>query len=184
MLRKVRKHTFGTVNQAKIQISLHIHTVWSESSLAAFWKAKDAKFQADMKISDQTARKVQADLSLRWTPIPEGTFFHVVAHIIFNMRKGPFVIICQQQRPSSACTSRLHLSLNIYNSHWFCKQENKGPDQTAQMCSLIRSFVACVWHNGLFIALQDIFGFIQGHTIGYVEQLWETHFSKTQAVPI
>ena len=33
----VRKHIFGYVRPAKIQISLRIRAVWSESSLSAFW---------------------------------------------------------------------------------------------------------------------------------------------------
>ena len=40
----VRKYTFGHVHQVMIQISLCIWAVWSESSLVAFWIAKDAKF--------------------------------------------------------------------------------------------------------------------------------------------
>ena len=48
-------HTFRHVRSAKIQIS--ICEVWSESSLTAFWIAKDAKFlQADNEDSDQTVR--------------------------------------------------------------------------------------------------------------------------------
>ena len=51
---KVRELAFGHVRPAKIKISLHIGVVWSESSLAAFWIAKDAKFpHADIKDSDQ-----------------------------------------------------------------------------------------------------------------------------------
>ena len=42
---------------AKIQISLRIRAVWSESSLGAFSIAKDTKFlHADNEDSDQTAR--------------------------------------------------------------------------------------------------------------------------------
>ena len=45
------------VRPAKIQISLHIRAVWSESSLSAFWTAKDAKFlHANNEDCDQTAR--------------------------------------------------------------------------------------------------------------------------------
>ena len=44
MSRKVRKRTFGHVRPAKIQISLHIRTVWSESSRGTFWIHMDAKF--------------------------------------------------------------------------------------------------------------------------------------------
>ena len=40
MSRNVSKYTFGYVRWAKIQISLRIRTVWSESSLSAFWIAK------------------------------------------------------------------------------------------------------------------------------------------------
>ena len=64
---------------AKIQISLRIRVVWSESSLGAFWTAKDAKFlHADNKdYSDCT--NVQADLSLCWVYMSKGTFSHVAA---------------------------------------------------------------------------------------------------------
>ena len=42
---------------AKIQIRLLINAVWSESSLDAFWIAKDAKvLHADNEDSDQTGR--------------------------------------------------------------------------------------------------------------------------------
>ena len=109
----------------------HFH--WSESSLCAFWTAKDANFlHADNEDSDQTARMrrliwvfvgrtfqislristdqnlhcahfdsqdckfsscgqwrlwsdcadAQADLSLRWAHLSEGTFSHVVVRII------------------------------------------------------------------------------------------------------
>ena len=70
----VRKRTFGHVRPAKIQISLRIRAVWSESSLSAFWIAKDAKF-------------VHADsLMMIWVFVGrtlEGTFFHVTAQFVF-----------------------------------------------------------------------------------------------------
>ena len=48
---------FRHVRPAKIQISLRIRAVWSESSLGVFWISKDAKFlHADNEDSDQTAR--------------------------------------------------------------------------------------------------------------------------------
>ena len=48
-------------------VSLRICAVRSESSLGAFWIAKDAKFlPVDKEESVQTARDAQADLSLRW----------------------------------------------------------------------------------------------------------------------
>ena len=45
MSRNIRKHTFRNVHPAKIQISQHIHAVWSESSLGTYWIAKVAKYQ-------------------------------------------------------------------------------------------------------------------------------------------
>ena len=53
----VRKRTFGLVRPAKIQISLRIRAVWSESSLGAFWIAEDAKcLHVNNEDSDQTAQ--------------------------------------------------------------------------------------------------------------------------------
>ena len=52
-----RKGTFGYVRSAKIPISLRIRALWSDSSLGAFWKAKDARFlHVCNEDSDQTAR--------------------------------------------------------------------------------------------------------------------------------
>ena len=56
MSRYARKRTFGHVRPAKSQISLRICTVWSESSLGAFWIAKDAKCFMRTSKTDQTAR--------------------------------------------------------------------------------------------------------------------------------
>ena len=54
--RIVRKYTFGYERPVKIQISLHIRTVWLESSLDAFQIAKDAKFlHADNEDLNQPA---------------------------------------------------------------------------------------------------------------------------------
>ena len=51
--RNVRKRKFEHVRLAKIQISLLIFAVWSESSLGSFWIAKDATFlHADNEDSD------------------------------------------------------------------------------------------------------------------------------------
>ena len=53
MCRKMRKRTFGHVRPAKIQISLRVRAVWSESSLCTFYIAKDANFlHADNEDSD------------------------------------------------------------------------------------------------------------------------------------
>ena len=59
----VRKHSFGQVRPAKIQISLYICAVWSESSLVAFYKAKDARFlHVDNEDSDQIMLMCRAQL--------------------------------------------------------------------------------------------------------------------------
>ena len=56
--RNVRKRTFIHVRPAKIQISLRIRAVWSESSLGSFGIAMDERFLlADNKNSDKTSRK-------------------------------------------------------------------------------------------------------------------------------
>ena len=60
----VRKRTFRHVLPAKIQISLRICTVWSESSLGTFWIANDAKFLHADKEDWSNWADVQADLSL------------------------------------------------------------------------------------------------------------------------
>ena len=55
--RNGKKRTFGHVRPAKIQISLCIRAVWSESSLGPFWIAKHARFHhVEHEDSDQTAR--------------------------------------------------------------------------------------------------------------------------------
>ena len=52
-----RKRTIGHLRPAKIQISLRVRAVWSESSPGAFWIAQDAYFlHADNEDSNQTAR--------------------------------------------------------------------------------------------------------------------------------
>ena len=57
MSRDVRKRTFKHVRPVKIQISLRIRAVWSESSLPAFWIAEDAKFHyVDNEDSNQLVR--------------------------------------------------------------------------------------------------------------------------------
>ena len=57
MSRLVTKPTKWHVRPAKTQISLGIHSVWSESSLCAQWVAKDPSFlHANSEDSDQTGR--------------------------------------------------------------------------------------------------------------------------------
>ena len=57
MSRLVTKPTKWSVHQAKIQISLGIGSVWSESLLCAQWVAKDLTFlHADSEDFDQTGQ--------------------------------------------------------------------------------------------------------------------------------
>ena len=65
MNRNVRKRTFGHVRPVKIQISLRIRAVWSESSLGAFWIAKDEKSSHADNGDRSDCSDAQADLSLR-----------------------------------------------------------------------------------------------------------------------
>ena len=65
LIHNIRKHTCGHVYPWMIHINMHIREVWSESSLGTFWIAKVAKF---------LCTDAQADLSLRWAHISEGTF--------------------------------------------------------------------------------------------------------------
>ena len=67
------KRTFGNVRHAKIQISIRIRTVCSESLLGAFWIAKDETLlNADNDDTGQTAR----------IHMSEGTFSHVVCSYV------------------------------------------------------------------------------------------------------
>ena len=69
-----------TVRPAKTQISLGIRSVWSESSLCAWWVAKGpSSLHADSEEAD-----AQADLSLRWAHMPFCWFCHAVAHVDDN----------------------------------------------------------------------------------------------------
>ena len=75
--RHVRKCTIEHVRPAKIQISLRIRAVWSESSLGAFWIAKNATFlRVDNGDSDRTARM----LRLRWAHMSWVTFSDIAIY--------------------------------------------------------------------------------------------------------
>ena len=74
MSRNGRKHNLGHVHPAKIQISLRVRAVWSESSPVAFWISIDTKFLYADNEDWSDCADAQADLSLRWAHMPEGTF--------------------------------------------------------------------------------------------------------------
>ena len=84
MSRSIRKRTSGHVRPAKIQISLRIRAVWSESSLGAFWIVKDAKFLHAAQADWLDCSDAQADLCHRREYKPEGTFSHVTVQTIYN----------------------------------------------------------------------------------------------------
>ena len=72
------------VSLAKIQISLHIGAVWSESLLGTFWIAKNAKFlHADIEGSDHSGQM----LRLIWVftgCISESMFSYFADQIVFQ----------------------------------------------------------------------------------------------------
>ena len=69
------------VHPAKTQISLCIHTVWSESLLCAQWVAKDPRFlHADSEHWSDWA-DAQADPSLRWAHRSFCWFCHSAAQL-------------------------------------------------------------------------------------------------------
>ena len=72
MRRDIKKRIYGYGHPAKILIRLRTRAVWSESSLGAFWIAKDAQNE----YSDQTVH------SVRWAHMSEGTCSHVAAHML------------------------------------------------------------------------------------------------------
>ena len=75
MSRNVWNRNFGHVRQAKIQISLRIRAVWSESYLGAFWIANDAKFNQSDNEDWSDSADAQADLSLSWADMSECSAF-------------------------------------------------------------------------------------------------------------
>ena len=77
-----QKHTFGHARHAKIQISMCIRAVGSESSLGAFRIPKDANFRHADNEDWLDCADAQADVCLRWVHKSEGPFSHVVAHMI------------------------------------------------------------------------------------------------------
>ena len=87
MSRNERKRDFGHVRLAKIRISLCIRAIWSESSLGAFWVAKDASSLHVDKKDWSDSVDAQAGLRHRLTYMykSEGTFSHVLVHITVKM---------------------------------------------------------------------------------------------------
>ena len=82
MSRNVRKRTFRRAPSEDLEQPAQLY-ILTRILNGTFWIAKDSKFlHADNEDSDQTA---QADLSLCWALMSEGTFSHVTAQIL-NIR--------------------------------------------------------------------------------------------------
>ena len=84
----IRKHTFGYVRQAKIQISLLIRAVWSVSSLGALFDSQNCKVSSciQRRLWSDCA-DAQSDLSLLWAHMSEGTFSHVTVPLWCTSRE-------------------------------------------------------------------------------------------------
>ena len=88
--RNFRKRTIRHVRLAKIQISLRVRAVWSESSLGAFWIAKDARFDHEDNIySDQSARMRRLIWVFVWRTYQKVPFLTL-------LHKGLSLIYCQR----------------------------------------------------------------------------------------
>ena len=86
MTLNVRKCIIEHIHPAKIQISLRIRAVWSESSLCTFWIDKHAKC---LHADKEDLEDAQIDLSLRWAHRSERCFFQVAAYIAHAVTDGP-----------------------------------------------------------------------------------------------
>ena len=112
MRSDIGKCTFRHVHPVKIQISLCIHAVQSESSLKAFWIAKNAKFLHASIKDCSDCMDVQADLRIQ-------VCFLTLQPIVFSY----FPILGNIW----AATFK-----NIY-------ADSQGSDQPARLCILIRA---------------------------------------------
>ena len=89
MGRYVRKRAFRHKRPATIQISLRIRAVRSESSLGAFWIAKDAKCHHTVNEgSDQTVC-IGPDLSLLKAHLSEDAFYNFLKTcFVYRLKRG------------------------------------------------------------------------------------------------
>ena len=84
----------GAISPASIQIRLRIRTVWSESSLGAFWIVKDTRFLHADNEDWLDCAYVQADLSHRWVHTSEGMFSHVMARMLKSVDTDQIATMC------------------------------------------------------------------------------------------
>ena len=102
-----------TVRPAKIQISLGIRSVWSESSLCAQWVAKDPIFlHADSEDSDQTGRMPR----LIW--VFAGRTCHVVGFVMRRLISTPATVCRVDGNYQNA-----NCPFRCKTSHWAASSE-------------------------------------------------------------
>ena len=140
ILLNVRKHTLWHVCQVKIQISLHICTVWSEFSMDTFWKAMDAKFFHKDNEDWSDCAEIKADLSLRWAYVSWYAFSCrssyvsicdcIFKHIFFLPQTIPINTLSLQY--SNTLNFKLIKFTISVTQLWQCKVslDNEDPDQT------------------------------------------------------
>ena len=134
-----------TARPAKTQISLGIHTVWSEPSLCAQWVAKDKRFlHADSEDSDQTG----------WMPRLIWVFLGRTDHFLcFVMRRLIFCfyyllkIVNHFAGSSGQCVGdkmsfcrQAHPSLCSHPSHYFVCCESCARQSQSQLRPYYRRY--------------------------------------------
>ena len=128
------KRTFGNVRPAKIQIRLRIRAVWSESSLGAFWIAKDAVSTCGQRRLWSDHMDAQANLSLLWAHMSEGTFSHVTAYMFYPfMPSGLFKLNTSDRSTSNIKSVWLvfyYYHVNRKKKNYVFNANSVDPDQT------------------------------------------------------
>ena len=117
-----------SVRPEKIQISLGIRRVWSESLLCAQWVAKDPIFlHVDSEDSSDwaDAQAAQSDYSLRWVHMPFCRFCHEAANL---------------------CIAKIQISLQIGIVYCWPEVGTGKSDQTVWLCSWFDFFSWCTCH--------------------------------------
>ena len=125
-----RKRTFGQKRLATIQISLRFRAVWSESSLCAFWIAKNAKcLHVDNEGSAQTVQ------------MSETTISHVTTHSFnyFGAKFQTTFVVCF----FSLTNYRLERSLYVKLKDWI--SNSVDPDETAHSMLFAKVYYYRLW---------------------------------------
>ena len=80
---------------AKIQIGLHISTVWSESSMGAFLITGVVKYLHADNEDWSDSVDAQADYCLRWVHMSEGTFSQASTRILSGTSHNHINLVCR-----------------------------------------------------------------------------------------